>query len=105
MEQVHIHICDRSKATAEMLAKETGHGHLVQTNRDKDLYCLMVDHPFKIKDFASTMANFYNNLPPTIQKPCKELIGAGIIQDSSPQKRTWACVSTISGGPQGKFCQ
>ncbi|KAG9249816.1 uncharacterized protein F5Z01DRAFT_668153 [Emericellopsis atlantica] len=104
MEQVHIHLCNSNQATAKMLSQEKikSSTQLKQLDGDKNLYCLGVDHAVRITGFAGIIANFMANLPSTISKPCKELVGAGIIQDTTG--RTWACASTNSGGPQDKFC-
>lgn len=104
-EQVHIHICDtRNVHTTNVLSDETiqSSSHLVQLKNDPELYCLGVDHSVTITGFSTALAAFLAH-PPSANPPiCRELVGAGILQDH--KFRTWACASTDQAGPKGKFC-
>lgn len=98
-EQLHIHVCTLNQGTYNTLSSEPliSSGHLEQLTGDPSLYCLTVPGGGTVNHFASTIQDFLNH-----NTVCQELVGAGIMQDK--HGNTWACVTTNSAGPIGKFC-
>lgn len=97
-EQIHIHLCNRSTTFPGILDSETPNysNTLLPLSQDPSTSCVTVPPNGLLKNFATNIAAFLR------KSTCKELVGAGIIQDTSGQ--TWGCVTTISGGPLGIFC-
>jgi len=106
MEHIHIHVCkNRNLDTVNHLSDEDikSSSRLVQTLKDPELYCLGVNHSVTISNFAGALSNFLASPPSQTPPICKDLVGAGILQDH--HDRTWACATTHRKGPEEKFCQ
>ncbi|UNI21855.1 hypothetical protein JDV02_007806 [Purpureocillium takamizusanense] len=106
MEHVHIHVCrSRNAQTAKNLADEhiQSSTSLIKTVKEPELYCLGVNHSVTITNFAGALSNWLAKLPVETPPICKDLVGAGILQDT--HGRTWACASKHRKGPQDMFCQ
>lgn len=97
-EQIHIHLCNRSTTFPGALSLETPNfsNTLRPLVQDPSTSCVTVPPTGMLRTFANNIADFLR------KSSCKELVGAGIIQDT--KGNTWGCVTTISGGPLGVFC-
>ncbi|KAM5356661.1 hypothetical protein ACJ41O_003307 [Fusarium nematophilum] len=100
-EQIHIHVCDVNMTTRAILDKEEHPkgGRLTQLKGDPEMWCIVREQKGTVNTFASTISEF---LKTKHQGVCDKLVGAGIMRDTL--ENTWACATTSSSGPLGKFC-
>lgn len=104
-EQVHIHMCKLNPNIRATLTAETAKSekHLVKLEKESTLWCYAARKNDKITNFVSVLSEFIEQESKKKGGVCRELVGAGMMQDDNG--RTWACATTTWHGPLPYFCE
>jgi hypothetical protein len=99
-EQFHIHLCKKPQHKVYDIlstASPNPSGQLKPVKGHEDLYCMSTPQA-PLKGFATAIRDALGQY----KKICKELAGAGLIQDN--RGNIWGCLTTDPQGPEPAFC-